>query len=756
MGCGASLPTSSSVSSLPTAADYPDCPPPPMRSPTGTTATGGTLLSSGKGGGAVGDVVAHQQKKSSGDNSGPKLRIFSINDVYKLENLAKFQTLLKLHNCKSTPTTVDLVTLNGDLIGGSLLFNLDKGRSIIDVCNHLQVDYMCLGNHEFDHGLKELENRVLEFQGKAWLNTNVRCSSPDGEKGAVLNSMPRYDILEVDVPQPGPSTSSNHGTTAAKKFRIGLVGVCTAESPSLSLQDPTKEGVEFLDPFVETRKILDGVFFCNHPSKKQVDAVIAITHQSNADDEKFLKEFPEISCVLGGHDHIPWRVFCDGGATPDNATSKRIAVKAGLDCEAVDIVEFEFGSTGLNFSGHTFVSLVGPAAENLLDPETGAVLRPKYFDDPELLEKIKQHKKILSLNDFAILDWRDYDTLLTEVNTAAKHESDPWTTKNIRSKQCNFYHLIAKWCKEELCGHYRNEADETGKLAWSNSIMIVNSGQFRANVNYDYSEKLSFTDLQKELAFNNRLMKLRIVGRDVAALLQESEATRKGQGGYLQYDPRSVEVEVTEEVGDAPALTIKSINNIPFSPDTEYTVILVVKMLQGMDNWEILKRYGLKIEEELKLPLNSILDSAPGMLDLCLNHLLKEKWRQLVKLFESTANYMPSLTKSLAMAKVEMRDEEATEGRGTATTTKDITFDDLRKVASQYAAERRKLMGGQMMNHTGTNEDEDDEEETLLLRMMFDLLDVNKDGVVDQKELEQLCSSPKQSQHRGTVVVHHS
>lgn len=120
---------------------------------------------------------------------------------------------------------------------------------------------MCLGNHEFDHGVGELEKRVLEFKG-TWLNSNVvvgaaeaQAEGPDpgaptpARLGSVLNEMPKW-----------------HVEVLANGFRIGLLGVCTTDSPSLCVTDPTKEGVSFLDVFAETRKVLPncGVCFAQH------------------------------------------------------------------------------------------------------------------------------------------------------------------------------------------------------------------------------------------------------------------------------------------------------------------------------------------------------------------------------------------------------------------------------------------------------------------------------------------------------------
>lgn len=177
----------------------------------------------------------------------------------------------------------------------------------------------------------------------------------------------------------------------------------------------------------------------------------------------------------------------------------------------------------------------------------------------------------------------------------------------------NFVHLIGTWIKREL----------SSPDSFDDTVMIVNSGQFRANLDYDYSERMSFNDMNRELAFNNKMMKVKILGSDILAVLTESETARKGQGGYLQYDPAAIELVRSENN----SYTIKSVNGKAFAPEKMYTVMLVVKMLDGMDNWVVLtEKYGKKLGN-----LKAILDSSPGMADLVVNHLLKEKWIRLEK-----------------------------------------------------------------------------------------------------------------------------
>ena len=50
----------------------------------------------------------------------------------------------------------------GDAYSPSLLSGLDKGKSAVDMLNAVGVDYMVLGNHEWDFGPEITRERVWE------------------------------------------------------------------------------------------------------------------------------------------------------------------------------------------------------------------------------------------------------------------------------------------------------------------------------------------------------------------------------------------------------------------------------------------------------------------------------------------------------------------------------------------------------------------------------------------------------------------
>jgi len=121
--------------------------------------------------------------------AGTFLRVLSINDVYKLDNYPHVTSAIRA--AKAEAAALDCVvisTLNGDFLSPCILSALDGGKSMVEALNVVGIDYVGLGNHEFDFGFHALAARLADFRGKA-INSNVS-SEP-------LDKLPRYERIKV-------------------------------------------------------------------------------------------------------------------------------------------------------------------------------------------------------------------------------------------------------------------------------------------------------------------------------------------------------------------------------------------------------------------------------------------------------------------------------------------------------------------------------------------------------------------------------
>ncbi|KAI9318859.1 Metallo-dependent phosphatase-like protein [Obelidium mucronatum] len=116
--------------------------------------------------------LSSYSQRSSYSSQGPpthRLKIITVNDVYKMHMLPSLATAIDIEKAKGFPL---IVLLPGDFISPSLLSSLDKGFGMIDVLNQVGVDYVCFGNHEDDVDFASLKSRVAQ-SNFVWVNTNI-------------------------------------------------------------------------------------------------------------------------------------------------------------------------------------------------------------------------------------------------------------------------------------------------------------------------------------------------------------------------------------------------------------------------------------------------------------------------------------------------------------------------------------------------------------------------------------------------------
>ncbi len=148
---------------------------------------------------------------------------------------------------QTSPCPVFLFS-GGDLMQGTLISNLTSGRATIDVMNEIGYDAAALGNHEFDWGIRILQERMRQARFPI-LSANTY------EKGTNLH--PRwvepYAILERDG------------------VRIGVIGATTRSTPTTTHPDSVA-GLEFR-PIAETLDL-----YIPRVRVEGVDFVVVVMH----------------------------------------------------------------------------------------------------------------------------------------------------------------------------------------------------------------------------------------------------------------------------------------------------------------------------------------------------------------------------------------------------------------------------------------------------------------------------------------------
>ena len=288
--------------------------------------------------------------------------------MYELHNLSALKCFIE-DNLE--PGEAYMCTLNGDFLSPSLLSSLDLGAAAVAAMNAIPVTHACLGNHEFDHSIETLGQRLAELDCEV-INTNV-FACPLGEESGSAAAAAAALSSPLGVPHPETSHQqpfAHDGDPSAGAFldhlprtatvtlgdvTVGLLGLCTTSTPLSSARKP--KGVVFAECVPVARAAARTLL-------PKVDAVVALTHQTLPEDARLAEEVPEIALILGGHEHTPFAGRMGHGANAAaalaakgvSATSSEcvhpeagtLCVKAGMDAENVVVVTIEVpgGSVG--------------------------------------------------------------------------------------------------------------------------------------------------------------------------------------------------------------------------------------------------------------------------------------------------------------------------------------------------------------------------------------------------------------------------
>jgi 2',3'-cyclic-nucleotide 2'-phosphodiesterase (5'-nucleotidase family) len=261
--------------------------------------------------------------------SGPRLRIVAVNDVYSLEHLPRLKTLIA-HLGTTDPVDATLITVAGDFLAPSLLSSLDDGRGMVECLNALGVTHVTFGNHEDDIEVPDLHARIGELAA-TWLGTNL----PEFSRRA-----PTTSVVAVRTPR--------------HEVRVGVVGVVDS-APNVYRRPPF--GGTRLMPAnataLETARALHD---------EGAHCVIALTHQPLRDDRALAESEPRLALILGGHEHVP--VF----ENLDFQDIRTPIAKAGMDGTHAIVAELRWSHDAASHAARPTVTArlepVAPHAED--------------------------------------------------------------------------------------------------------------------------------------------------------------------------------------------------------------------------------------------------------------------------------------------------------------------------------------------------------------------------------------------------------
>jgi len=289
---------------------------------------------------ATAKLRASLQAASGGGDKPKVITLLHFNDVYNVEprpktepvgGIARFVTRIQqLRNeavARGEPKAI--VLFSGDAFNPSLTSTVTKGTHMVPALNAIGIEIACFGNHDFDHGLEELQllSKDNNFQ---WLISNVtdkktRRPLADGVVSRIIDLAGR---------------------------KLGVMGLVEKEwLVTLATIDPSEVDYEDFCPCARR--------LAKQLREQGAEIIIALTHMRVPNDEKLAAEVPEVDIILGGHDH-----HYDVGPSGPHGT---YVLKSGTDFRDITAVRLEFQDGGkVKVLDHSHIEVTSDIAE---DPE---------------------------------------------------------------------------------------------------------------------------------------------------------------------------------------------------------------------------------------------------------------------------------------------------------------------------------------------------------------------------------------------------
>lgn len=230
-----------------------------------------------------------KQKKDDGIIT---FKLVQLNDVYEIAPLGngKYGGMARVAHVVDSIKKVEPNTflfMAGDFLNPSLIGTIKYqgeriyGKQMIEVMNAMDFDLVTFGNHEFDVGEEALQKRLNE-SNFYWTSANVFQQLEDGPRSFHL--VRNGD--NIPIPETFTLSFTDQDST---QVDIGFFSVTLPSNP--------RDFVYYSDVMLEAGSAYSAL------QSQQVDIIMGLTHVEISEDLEIAKKYPEISFIMGGHEH---------------------------------------------------------------------------------------------------------------------------------------------------------------------------------------------------------------------------------------------------------------------------------------------------------------------------------------------------------------------------------------------------------------------------------------------------------------------
>lgn len=418
----------------------------------------------------------------------------------------------------------------GDLIHGTPRINISEGKNIINILNPINLNALCLGNHEWNFG----SDKLIDIVSK--LRPYVLCANAV-YKDTKQNVFLPYMIFEADINNNDYlNKNANSNNSKDDNIKIGVFGLITPETTYKTNPDNIIN-IEFLNPILVGKNMVKLL-------QNNCDIIIALTHlgldnSSEFTSERLVKEVDGIDICIDGHSHS----ILPNGLKVNNT----LIVQAGSH-------DHYLGKMILNIENRKIINI----QSELLNEEQ--------------IDKLLQNKT---------------DTFIQ--NKLNKIDSD---TDKLLNKQIAYSNITLSGERSLVrCGENElgNLAANACKYITKAALSIVNGGDIRTSL---LSGPITYKSILAIFPFRNNIHVYEITGKQIREMLEHSvEFVPAAFGGFLTV---SSNVQFIYNTLNKPKHRIEviCINNELLDDNKIYTISMSSFLAAGGDDYQMLK--GLK------------------------------------------------------------------------------------------------------------------------------------------------------------------
>jgi 5'-nucleotidase len=449
----------------------------------------------------------------------------------------------------------------GDLIGASTFTSfIQNDEPTIDAFNEMGLDASAFGNHEFDQGREDVDNRIVPRANWDYLSANIY-DRATGE--------PAYQ--QYSLKQFGDVT-------------VGFVGAMTEELPSL-VSPAGIASLEVREVVPEVNRVADQLSD-GDPANGEADVIVLLVHEGAAtpdiasatDDSPFGRIVTgadaNIDAIVSGHTHLAY----DHEIPIPGTTTLRPVVSSGQYGEKYSHMDLSVDPvTG---------SILSLSAEVL--PLAGA-----FAPDPEVAAIVADAVAVAQVKGAAKVG-----EITADFNRASQSGATFAENRGGESTLGNFVADVQQWAT----------ADAGSDLA------LMNPGGLRADLKYassgpdDPAGNVTFKEAAGVQPFANTLVTLDLTGTQLKSVLEEQWQPAGSSRPFLKlgvskaleytYDPAAAAGDHIDAIYVAGKLV---------APSDTFTVTVNSFLAAGGDNFATLAQ-GTNRADSGRIDLQSMVD----------------------------------------------------------------------------------------------------------------------------------------------------